>query len=78
MLKLEKKGGRFKAYYSTDEGKTFEELIDKGDNANLVINPDVNMTFDGEYLVGLVTASNNAEPTYFSRLAIDDEDVFVF
>ena len=77
VLKLEKKGSRFKAYYSTDEGETFEELIDKGNNTNLVINPDVNMAFDGEYLVGLVTASNNAEPTYFSRLAIDDEDVFV-
>ena len=70
VIKLEKKGSRFRAYYSADEGQTFTELTSKSRTS------DVNLALDGEYCVGLYAASNIEEPTYFSRLEIDGDDVF--
>lgn len=71
VLKLVKTGSNFRAYYSEDEGNTYTELIDETKLS------DVNMVFNGEYCVGLYAASNNEEPTYFSRLEINGDDVFV-
>ena len=70
IMKLEKKGSDFRAYYSDDNGVTFKQLIDKDRNPNMMV------SFEGEYLVGLFAASSIEEPTYFSQLEIDGSDVF--
>lgn len=71
IMKLEKEGSTFRAYYSEDNGVTFKRLIDKDRDPNMMV------AFEGEYLVGLFAASSNEEPTYFSQLEIDGNDVFV-
>ncbi len=64
-LRLEKAGSYYTAYYSAD-GINFTNIYEK----------KVGVPFEGEYLAGIVTATNEGAG-YFSEFEVNGEDIFV-